>query len=122
MGTTWRNGREGQTLIALVLTIVIIAILAMTLVGKRGKEGREDSVAQRVQQQAVGVDCRNNLSQIRQAIQMRSSETENQRPASMDELREIPSEMRKCPVSGKPYVYDPTTGTVRCETPGHERY
>jgi len=28
----------------------------------------------------------------------------------------------KCPVSGKPYVYDPKTGKVHCTTPGHEGF
>jgi hypothetical protein len=28
--------------------------------------------------------------------------------------------MGRCPVSGRPYVYDPQTGTIRCTTPGHE--
>lgn len=73
-----------------------------------------------VRQAAESVECRNNLSQIRQAIQIRTT-TEETYPASLQELG-LPETMLRCPVSGQPYQYDPTTGQVRCTTPEHMSY
>ena len=73
-----------------------------------------------VRQAAESVECRNNLSQIRAAIQMRTT-TDETYPASLNELG-LPASMLICPVSRQPYQYDPTTGQVRCTTPGHMRY
>jgi hypothetical protein len=73
-----------------------------------------------VRQAAESLECRNNLSQIRAAIQMRTT-TDETYPASLNELG-LPASMLVCPVSGQPYQYDPTTGQVRCTTPGHMRY
>ncbi|MFN4032716.1 MAG: type II secretion system protein [Fimbriimonadales bacterium] len=73
-----------------------------------------------VRQAAESVECRNNLSQIRQAIQIRTT-TEETYPASLQELG-LPGTMLRCPVSGQPYQYDPATGQVRCTTPGHMSY
>nr|MCS7272633.1 hypothetical protein [Fimbriimonadales bacterium]MDW8051717.1 hypothetical protein [Armatimonadota bacterium] len=73
-----------------------------------------------VQRAAESVECRNNLSQIRTALQMRAT-TEETPPASLQELG-LPASMLVCPVSGQPYQYDPQTGQVRCPTPGHASY
>jgi acyl-CoA reductase-like NAD-dependent aldehyde dehydrogenase len=71
-------------------------------------------------QAARGVECRNNLNQIRAAIQMRQG-SEESLPASLQELG-LSASMLACPESGQPYQYDPTSGTVRCPTPGHGSY
>jgi hypothetical protein len=47
--------------------------------------------------------------------------TDETYPASLNELG-LPASMLVCPVSQQPYQYDPTTGQVRCTTPGHTRY
>ncbi len=73
-----------------------------------------------VKQAAESVECRNNLSQIRQAIQIRMT-TEETPPSDLNGLG-LPSTMLVCPVSGQPYQYDPSTGKVRCPTPGHMSY
>lgn len=73
-----------------------------------------------VRQAAESVECRNNLSQIRAAIQMRTT-TEETYPASLSELG-LPPSLLGCPVSQQPYQYDPATGQVRCTTPGHMNY
>jgi hypothetical protein len=73
-----------------------------------------------VRQAAESVECRNNLSQIRAAIQMRTT-TDETFPSSLNELG-LPASMLVCPVSQQPYQYDPATGQVRCPTPGHMRY
>ncbi|MCS7300131.1 MAG: hypothetical protein NZ556_01060 [Fimbriimonadales bacterium] len=73
-----------------------------------------------VRQAAESVECRNHLSQIRAAIQMRTT-TEESYPAALQELG-LPDSMLRCPVSGQPYQYDPNTGQVRCATAGHMSY
>ncbi len=74
-----------------------------------------------VRQAAESVECRNNLSQIRMAIQMYQMSNEAN-PAQLSDLSGIPQTMFQCPVSGQPYQYDPTAGQVRCTTPGHMSY
>jgi len=66
------------------------------------------------------VECRNNLNQIRTALQMRQGAEEGL-PATLKELG-LPDNLLVCPVSGQPYQYDPNTGTVKCSTPGHMSY
>ena len=118
----------------LVGILVSIAILGMLMLvwlyyGTGGTSGNSASnptappPASRVgevRQAAESVECRNNLSQIRAAIQMRTT-TDETYPASLNELG-LPASMLACPVSGQPYQYDPATGQVRCATPGHMRY
>lgn len=72
-------------------------------------------------QQARNLECKTNLSQVRQAIEMHKMANENYPPASLDDLR-LPAESTQCPISKLAYTYDPQTGQVRCSTPGHERY
>lgn len=114
-------------LVGVLVSIAIVALLVWLWltygVGARGVAGEVSAPATRpteLRQQAESVECRNNLSQIRAAIQMRQT-TEETYPASLNELG-LPSEMLRCPVSGQPYAYDPNSGQVRCTTPGHEAY
>ncbi len=73
-----------------------------------------------VRQAAESVECRNNLSQLRAAIQMRFTSEETY-PTSLQELG-LPATMLVCPVSGQAYQYDPNTGQVKCATAGHMSY
>ncbi|MER3401928.1 MAG: hypothetical protein C4336_07120 [Armatimonadota bacterium] len=73
-----------------------------------------------VKQSAHSVECRNNLSQIRQAIQIRMT-TEATPPPNLNGLG-LPQSMLICPVSGQPYQFNSATGQVRCTTPEHMSY
>lgn len=73
-----------------------------------------------VKQASESVECRSNLSQIRQAIQIRMTTAETP-PPDLNGLG-LPPTMLVCPVSGQPYQYDPSTGKVQCPTPGHMSY
>jgi hypothetical protein len=64
-------------------------------------------------------ECQSNLVQLRQAIQMQK-DSEGTFPASLGALGSQLTSIEKCPSSGQPYQYDPTTGKVSCSTPGHE--
>src|SRR5436190_74161 len=93
--------RGSWTLIELLVVMVILVALAAWLLPRYLGTGK-NSVGQRTiqapLQQAQGVDCRNNLQQLRSAITM-SEQTNERFPASLSELRDIPREMLVCPVS-----------------------
>jgi hypothetical protein len=91
------------------------------LKGTKGEEGKPLPVV--AMDRARGVACETNLRQLRLAIQSASQGDEGP-PASLADLASlgVVSEMRNCPVSGKPYSYDPKLGKVWCTTPGHENF
>ncbi len=117
-------------LVGVLVTVAIMGILLMVWLyyGTGGTSGAEGVASSppvsrvgEVRQAAESVECRNNLSQIRMAIQMYQTSNEAN-PAQLSELSGIPASMFQCPVSGQPYQYDPATGQVRCATPGHMSY
>lgn len=116
-------------LVGVLVSVAILGVLLMVwLYYGTGDKAQGESVAPQppvsrvgeVRQAAESVECRNNLSQIRQAIQIRTT-TEETYPASLQELG-LPAQMLSCPVSGQPYQYDPATGQARCATAGHMSY
>ncbi|MCX7926380.1 MAG: hypothetical protein N2554_11320 [Fimbriimonadales bacterium] len=118
-------------LVSVLVSIAILSALLMVWLyyGTGGSGGSSSqppgapppaSRVGEVRQAAESVECRNNLSQIRAAIQMRVT-TEETYPASLQELG-LPATMLACPVSGQPYQYDPNTGQVKCPTAGHMSY
>ena len=132
MAARERAVRRGQaTMIGLLVAMVLMLMLAAALwgpalPGKRPATGSSESpesgpaqtVLGKSLQQANGVECRNNLQQIRTSLRMDYG-TEGRIPAQLAPVGGVPLQ---CPVSGQPYQYDPQTGQVRCPTPGHERY
>lgn len=121
-----RNNR-GQifTIIEILVVVAILVILGKVLLsgylgaGGSGKPGGAASPKERAQ----GVDCMNNLRQIRYAIDM-DVQADEAPPASLADLASsgISGRITQCPVSGQPYSYDPGQGRVWCTTPGHEGY
>lgn len=117
-------------LVGVLAAVAIVGVLVVVWLfyGTGSGQGSEASAgvpppASRVgevRRAAESVECRNNLSQIRAALQMRTT-TEEIYPASLQELG-LPASMLVCPISGQPYQYDPRTGQVRCPTPGHGNY
>jgi hypothetical protein len=123
------------SLISLLLTLVIICILAVYFLrgpggfgGATGGAGAGASGAGGGVGGAIGAmnkakeaTCRNNLQQLRAAIQIFVSNGEGN-PESLEQLTATsPGLQLKCPVGGEPYEYDPQTGTVKCVHPGHEK-
>ena len=111
---------RGLALVELLVAIVIIAILATVFYGLwgRGKGGKAKSTPGEAINEAKGVDCQSRLSQLRMSLSMDMMDS-GQPPAT---IPADASSISTCPVSGKPYAYDPRTGQVACPTPGHERY
>ena len=113
--------RRAFSLVEIMVVAIIIIALAAWLFPKflsstKDAKGRTiDSPIQR----AKGVECTNNLQQIRQSLQM-SAMSEEDRPQSLQDLRGIPATMFKCPVGGEDYRFDPQTQKVMCPRPVHE--
>ena len=116
------NRRRAFTLIEILVVIVIIAIMITIVTGmltgrtKSGEKGKSPV------QRAQGTVCLSNLNQMRQSISILKMGDENEaNPQSLADLK-FPAEVLTCPDGKQGYLYDPTTGQVRCPTPGHERY
>jgi hypothetical protein len=130
------NNRGNWTLIGLLVgvAIVIVAIAMMwggngsnfTTAGKAGQDLQAQSDKKTVIGQSMdaakGSQCKQQLVQIRQSIEMfKSSNEEN--PASLKDLGlAVGPEFFVCPTSKMPYVYDPAAGTVRCPYQYHTNF
>jgi type II secretory pathway pseudopilin PulG len=118
--------RGSWTLIELLVACVILIALAAWLLprylvrtpAEKGQPGRAAPI-----ERAHGVECMNNLRQIRAAINMYRTSNENFPPSLRDLTSQgIPASMLSCPVSGQAYGYRPDTGQVWCTYPPHQRY
>jgi len=90
---------------------------------RRTEKGEVKSVPKAALDKSTDLECATYLSQVRQAISMYGSGTdEHERPASLADLGPSMQAVTKCPVGGEPYVYDPRTGEVHCPHPGHEKF
>ena len=124
-----RVGRRGSwTLIELLVAMVILVALATWLLPRyltSSKNAAGQTTIQAPIERAHGVDCANNLQQIRYAITM-AQQTDEHFPASLNELLTngsgLSRQMLVCPDSKMPYVNDPTTGRVSCPYPPHRSY
>jgi competence protein ComGC len=114
------NLRRAFSLVEILVVGIIIIALAAWLFPKflsstKNAAGKTiDSPIQR----AKGVECSNNLQQIRQSLQIAGMSEE--RPQSLQELRGIPASMFRCPIGGEDYRFDPQSQKVMCPRPGHE--
>jgi len=112
--------RSGFVLVELLIVVLIIGVLAGLYFGTRHKSADGTggkSTPKAAIDKGHGVECASNLNQLRADLQMRLMEDEHY-PAALD----ANSSLSRCPVSQKPYGYDPRTGRVWCTTPGHETF
>ncbi len=124
-----RVGRRGSwTLIELIVAMVILVALAAWLLPRyltSQKNSLGHTTVQAPVERAQGVDCANNLQQLRYALTM-AQQTNERYPATLQELTTsgsgIPRSMLFCPVSKMAYVYDPSTGRVSCPYPPHRGF
>ncbi len=123
--------QKGQTLVATLVVVAIMAVLAVAMlrpwaVGGTAKpsraDGKGETVPGLVKLKAEDTVCQSNLSQVRSFIVIARSNADDQAPASLSEIQGLPKDFESCPLGHEPYQYDPTTGTVKCVHPGHEKY
>ena len=117
--------RRGFSLVELLVVCAVIVALsagAYTFYLGHGS-GKPGEAARSPMQRGHDPVCINNLSQLRQAIIIAQTNDENGKsPASLKDLPGIPAEMLSCPEGHVPYQYDPSTGQVHCNQPGHEKF
>lgn len=128
------DNRGSWSLVGLLAAVAVVGLLAFFLFGRSGGPSSVKSDSQLVDQSskkqtvygksmdtAKGVDCAERMRQIRTAIQMyRDTNTDGTNPPTLkDAGLSVGSDYFKCPVSGQPYNYDPSGGTVTCPYPGH---
>ncbi|MDH7482266.1 MAG: type II secretion system protein [Armatimonadota bacterium] len=121
-----RNNRGQLLLIEILVVVAILMLIGYFIIprylGERSSP--EEGTVAGPKERAESVECMNNLRNIRAAIEMYRQTGEGKFPTTLAELESsgVSESIRKCPVSGKEYKYDPSTGTVSCTYPGHERY
>lgn len=111
--------RGGRALVEILVVVVIVALLAaLYLRLSRGSSpGAGRSIPKAATDKARDIECANNLKQLRALLEMTNADA-GRYPAALNPR----SAMSRCPVSDKPYSYDPRTGRVWCTTPGHETF
>lgn len=126
---------RGLSLVGLLVGAAVILVLFAVVYGALRQQrpeplpsrpgGPETRLGQSLEK-GQEVACRNNLRQIRDALQMETDAAEDGgRPVSLAALAgkyALPEEMLACPVTRQPYQYDAASGKVRCPTPGHEAF
>ena len=83
--------------------------------------GPAESIPGRAVQKSMGVECQNNLQQIRSALMTSQQENDGEYPASLSEIG-YPNKVLRCPINKQAYQYDAATGEVHCDFPGHEKF
>jgi hypothetical protein len=120
--------RRAFSLVEIMVVVVILMIVAAVLLprylrGGNTTAGKAIQGPQTPIQRAHEVDCLNFRNQIRQAWQMAAGAggEEGEKPRSLADLKRygISDEMTRCPVGHEPYLFNPETGEVKCQHPGH---
>ncbi len=129
-----KNERGNLSLVGLLAGVAIIGLLMYfvllpklnTSTNRAVKEGLVkpkdgQSVYSAAMDKGKETECMSNLREIRQMIHMeKDANPGGQLSGTLQEMK-APNEMMSCPVSKQRYVYDPTAGTVRCVTEGHDK-
>jgi prepilin-type N-terminal cleavage/methylation domain-containing protein len=124
-----RARSQAFSLVEILLVIAIIGILAgVVYVGFGGSEastsrpdGQGRTTVGAPVARAKDEVCRQQLTQLRQIVQMQEMDLEAP-PPSLDDLPGITPKMLRCPIGSEPYQYDAASGRVTCAHPGHESY
>lgn len=127
-----RSAERGEGYLGLLVAVLLI-VVGMVVYFKLQKPepppvrpGGPTTIVGQSIEKGTERDCQNNLQQIRLAITMVRDQAGEQGPPppTLQSLQSqgIGPQMLKCPVTQQPYQYDAQMGTVKCPTPGHERF
>lgn len=129
-----RSNHGSLTLIGLLIVVVIIVVVvAMKFVGgsmttadkNKGlldKASTKQTTVGKAIDTGISVECRNQLQQIRQGIEMsKQTSTDGGNPPTLkDAVPNVSNTFFQCPVTHQAYTYDPNTGAVTC--PSHPTF
>lgn len=138
------NGVWAARILVFVVGLLVLC-LALASCGKQKKvaETKSDqdqgyslttepaqSLPGKVLQKSMEPECRSNLQQIRIYINDYKNDnggdgeddnaSSSAYPPSLASIPGLPAKILRCPVSHRDYQYDPQTGRVWCDFPGHE--
>lgn len=117
------NRNRAFGLIELMVVMVLLIALFVFVAPRYFGQKREGAVTARSAiQQANDTVCLTNMMSVRQSIAVARTANEGPLPATLAEMPGLSADLRKCPVGGEPYEYDPRSGAVRCPHPGHQAY
>jgi prepilin-type N-terminal cleavage/methylation domain-containing protein len=119
--------QQGFSLVELLVVCVLLVGLSAGLysfyAGKSKPGPNGEKTARTPMERAHDPECASQLSQLRQALQMAQTDSENGKyPAQLTDIHGVPQTFFQCPSGHQPYQYDPETGQVHCTTFGHEKY
>ncbi len=120
-----RAVQSGFSLVELLVVVAMMSIIGGGMAYFYLGHSKKDPVTGKVTHTPMSASkvtvCTSNLQQVRTGLQMQKDSDENEKyPVSLQVLK-FPSEVLVCPEGKEPYQYDPTTGTVHCVHPGHEK-
>lgn len=101
---------------AIAFVVVLISAILVVIVLKTMIADKNQPTPTAPIQRAKAIECLNNLRNARGAVSIYYGE-KNEWPSR---LADVDGVVASCPVAGKPYVYDNTTGRISC--PAHPRY
>lgn len=106
-------------LISIIISLLVGAILLVTSINiyTGGRNQGAESVTAPIER-AKSVECLSQIRKIEMAIQIYY--VENTRyPERLEGITDLSNQDLYCPLTQKPYNYEPTTGRVRC--PDHTK-
>lgn len=126
-----KTRQAGRGMIGIIVGVVLVLVLSIVFATGSGifgqksvperADGKGETLVGRSMLAGKDTQCRSNLGQVRQSIQINTDPVDNILPASLNDLR-LGAEFLQCPVGKEQYVYDAQTGKVHCPHPGHEKY
>ena len=122
-----KHAKHGFSLIEILVVCVLLVGLSAGMysfyAGKSKPGPNGEKTARTPMERAHDPECINQLSQLRQALQMAQTDSENGKyPAQLTDIHGVPQTFFQCPESHQPYQYDPESGQVHCTSSGHEKY
>ncbi|MBS1707400.1 MAG: hypothetical protein JSS65_01620 [Armatimonadetes bacterium] len=122
---------SGRGLVGVIVSAAVALVLVFVFVNGSGVFGGKQAPERADKQGKTVIGktmlaakdsvCIQQIAEVRQMIQVATDPVEEKRPANLTEAH-VTGALSKCPIGHEDYVYDPETGEVHCQHPGHEKY